>query len=92
MYVCMYVIMYVCMYVRMYVCMYVCVYVCMYVCTYLFIVYIMILLFLSNYFVRLFYLNDNTIDGFNLTNTTSLLTPLQIPDCDQLCPLDKFIA
>ena len=41
--------------------------------------------FFSNYFVRLFYLNDNSIDGFDLTNTTSLLTPLQIPGCNLLC-------
>ena len=66
--------------------------VCMYVCMYVCILCIVILLFsFSNYFVRLFYLNYNTIDGFDLTNTTSLLIPLQIPGCDQLCPLDKFI-
>ena len=46
----------------------------------------------SNHFVRVWYLNNNTIDGFDLTNTTLLLNPMSIPGCDkEICPLDQFI-
>ena len=45
----------------------------------------------SKYFVKLFYLNNHTTDGFDLTNTSSLLISKNIPNCEELCPLDEFI-
>ena len=78
------------------VCLHICMYIHvmtirMYVHTYVYIVYIVISLSFSNYFVKLFYLNHHTIEGFDLTNTTLLLIPMNIPNCGQSCALDKFI-
>ena len=44
-----------------------------------------------NYFVKLWYLNNHTTTGFNLSNTTSLLIPKTIPNCPHTCPLEQFI-
>ena len=45
-----------------------------------------------NYFVRTSYLDNNTVDGFDLTNTTALLQPLLVRGCEWVCPLENFIA
>ena len=43
------------------------------------------------YFVKTWYLNKNTVDGFDLSDTSKLLLPMSVRGCDILCPLDKFI-
>lgn len=45
----------------------------------------------EKYFVAVWYLNNHTTEGFDLTNTTSLLIPLPIPNCSQYCPLEEFM-
>ena len=70
----------------------ICIHVSMYVYMYSMItLYILHCIFpFSEYFVKLWYLNQRTIDGFDLTNTTSLLMPMQIPNCSEPCPLETF--
>jgi len=41
--------------------------------------------------VKTWYLNKNTVDGFNLSDTSSLLIPKSVRDCNELCPLDDFV-
>ncbi|XP_065912207.1 prostatic acid phosphatase-like [Dysidea avara] len=45
----------------------------------------------KKYFVKTWYLNKNTVDGFDLSDTSKLLLPMSVRGCDILCPLDKFI-
>jgi len=41
--------------------------------------------------VKTWYLNKNTVDGFDLSNISALLLPKYVRGCDILCPLEDFI-
>ncbi|XP_065912217.1 prostatic acid phosphatase-like isoform X2 [Dysidea avara] len=46
----------------------------------------------KKYYVITSYLNTNTVDGFDLTNTSSLLVPMRVHGCNCVCPLENFTA